>query len=120
MIESISMPSGPVTPPLNAPQASLVTTSRGRSDLVPDDPTRLALLDMLGEPSSNASPPRVEIPPSRSVEAFHWSSLFPSAPVLVPPPLLASVSSFDETVSSPSMSPQQPIICYTDSLGAFS
>jgi hypothetical protein len=126
-IETTSTPSGLIPPPLNVPQASLVATSRVRSDLgVPNDPTRQSLLDMinLSEPSSNASsPPRVEIPPSRSVEAIRWSSLFPSAPVLVPSPLLASVSSFDETVtspSSPSVSPSQPIICYTDSLGAFS
>jgi hypothetical protein len=123
-IETISTPSGSIAPPFNAPQASLVTTSRVRSDLpVPNDPTRQSLLDMinLSEPSSNASsPPRVEIPPSRSVEAIRWSSLFHSAPVLVPPPLLASVSSFDETISSPSVSPQQRIICYTDSPGAFS
>lgn len=123
-IETISTPSGQIAPPLNRPQATLGTTSRMRSDpAVPNDPTRQSLFDMinLSEPSSNAtSPPRVELPPSRSVEAIRWSSLFPSAPVLMPSPLLASVSSFDETISSPSVSPQQQIICYTDSPGAFS
>ncbi|KAF8499536.1 hypothetical protein F5888DRAFT_83251 [Russula emetica] len=119
-IETISTPSGPIPPPLNAPQASLLTTSRVRSDLaVPNDPTRQSLFDMinLSEPSSNASsPPRVEIPSSRSVETIRWSSLFPSAPVLVSPPLLSSVSS-SFTLSSPSVSPSQPIICYPDSPG---
>lgn len=135
-IETISTPPGPIAPPPNAPQPSLMETSRARPHLaVPNDPTRQSLLDMtnLSEPSSDASPPRVdwsllnpfapprvEIPPSRSVEAIRWSSLFPSAPGLVPRPLLASVSSFDETISSPSVSPQQPIICYTDSPGALS
>jgi hypothetical protein len=123
-IGTISTPSGPIAPPINAPRASLVTTSRVRSDVaVPNDLTRQSLLDMmdLSEPSSNASSPRrVEIFPSRSVEAIRWSSLFPSAPVLVPPPLLASVSSFDETISSPSVTPSQPFICHTDSLGALS
>lgn len=123
-IETISTPSGPTAPSLNALQGSLVTTSRVRSDVaVSNDLTRQSLLDMmnLSEPSSNASsPPRVEIPHSRSVESIRWSSLFPSAPVLVPPPLLSSESSFDETISSPSVTPSQPIICYTDSLGEFS
>ncbi len=125
-VETIPTPSGPIAPSLSAPQASLLTTLRGRSDLaVPNDPTRQSLFDMinLNEPSFNASSPsRVEIPPSRSVETIRWSSLFPSAPVLVSPPLLASVSSFDETISTPSGSPQQleRIICYTDSPGAFS
>jgi hypothetical protein len=125
-IETISTPSGSIVPPSNTPQAGRVTTSRIRPDLVlPNDPTPQSLLDMinLNELSPNASsvdgfstssPPRVEIPLGRSVEAVRWSSLFPSAPVLVPPPLLASVSSF---ISSPSVSPQQSIICYDDSPG---
>src|SRR6266403_258017 len=104
-IETVSTPSGPIAPSHNVPQANFATTSRVRSDwVVPNDPRRQSLFDMinLSEPPSNASsvngfsdssPPRVEIPPSRSVEAIRWSSLFPSAPVLVPPPLLASVSS---------------------------
>lgn len=123
-VDTIYPSYSPNAPVLNLPQPSFVTTSRVRSDLaVPNDPTRQSLLDMinLSEPSSiTSSPPRVEIPPSRSVESIHWSSLFPSAPVLVPPPLLASVSSFDETISTPSVSPQQRIICYTDSPGVLS
>lgn len=128
-IETFSTPSGPISHP-NAPQASAVTTPRVRSDSVaPTDPTRQAFLDMMypGVPSSNASsidgftaspPPRVEIPLSRSIETVTWSSLFPSAPVVVRPPL-ATASSVDETVSSMS-SPTRSIICSIDSPSAFS
>ncbi|KAH9997663.1 hypothetical protein BJV77DRAFT_960158 [Russula vinacea] len=110
--ETFSTPSGPIAPPPNVPQAN--------------DPMRQALFDMMYPsvpsllPSSNtpsilSSPPSVvEVPSSRSVETVRWSSLFPSAPVIIHPPPLTRVSSVDETVSSMS-SPARSIICYTDS-----
>ena len=85
------------------------------------------------EPFSNASsfdgfsipsPPRVEVP-LLPVESVRWSSLFPSAPVVVERHLppggsgLTRVSSLDESNASAMSSPPRSIISYVGSPSAF-
>jgi hypothetical protein len=133
-IETFSTPSGLNVGPPGAPRPGLITSLRVPRDLmVPNDPTRQTWIDMMypSETSSNASsisipsPPGVEIPPLHPVEAVHWSSLFPSAPVIVERPVpegdsaLTRVSSLDESNTSPMLSPARSVISYVDSPSAF-
>jgi len=79
------------------------------------------------ETSSNASsislpsPPRVEIPPLHPVQAVQWSSLFPSAPVVIERSAprgdssTTRVSSLDESNASPMLSPARSVISYVGS-----
>lgn len=136
--ETLSTCSGLVVVPPSAPRAGHVTTLRGQPDLVvPNDPTRQTLVDMVypSEPSSTVSsinefsipsPPRVENLPLRTVEAVRWSSLFPSAPVVVERRAresgasgLTRMSSFDESNASPLSSPARSVISYVESPSAF-
>jgi hypothetical protein len=132
-IETFPTPSGLDVGPPGAPRPGLITSLRVPRDLiVPNDPTRETWIDMMypSETSSNASsislpsPPRVEIPPLHPVEAVQWSSLFPSAPVVVDRPAprgdssLTRVSSLDESNASPMLSPARSVISYVDSPSA--
>ena len=71
------------------------------------------------------SPTSVEVPNLRPADNVRWSSLFPSAPVVVqrPPPedcVLLRSSTPGETVSSPMSSPTRSIVSYTTSTFLFS
>lgn len=133
-IETFSTPSGLNVGPPGAPRPGFITSLRVPRDLmVPNDPTRETWIDMMypSETSSNASsisfpsPPRVEIPPLRPVDAVQWSSLFPSAPVVVERPApqgdssLTRVSSLDESNASPMLSPARSVTSYHGSPGTF-
>lgn len=130
--ETFSTPSGPN---VGGPRPGLLTSLRVPGDLmVPNDPTRQTWIDVMypSETSSNASSislpslPRVNIPPLHPVEAVQWSSLFPSAPVVIGRPApegdspdLTRVSSLDESNASPLLSPARSVISYVDSPSAF-
>ncbi|KAI9510122.1 hypothetical protein F5148DRAFT_1182571 [Russula earlei] len=132
IIETSSTPSGHNVNSIGSRRASLVQASRESDPLIPDDPTRQTWVDMLypSEPSPNGSsingfsipsPPRVEIPPPHALETVRWSSLFPSAPVVVERPSLevgsglARVFSLDESDASYMSSPTQSVVSYVQS-----
>ena len=130
--ETFSTPSGPN---VGGPRSGLITSLRVPGDLmVPNDPARQTWIDVMypSETSSNASSislpslPRVHIPPLHPVEAVQWSSLFPSAPIVVERPApegdspgLTRVSSLDESNASPLLSPARSVISYVESPSAF-
>ena len=133
-IESFSTPSGLMVYPPVAPRAGLVTTSR-----VPDSQTPQTWHGIMypSGPSSTApsidgfsipSPPRVDLPLFPPGDAVRWSSLFPSAPVVVERPpqgvgssgiTITRVASQDESNTSPMSSPVRSVISYIDSPGMF-
>jgi hypothetical protein len=132
-IETFSTPSGLTVNPPGALRAGPVPTSRVRSEpLVFDSQMPQNWLNIMypSGPSSTApsidgltipSPPRVELPPLRPVDSVRWSSLFPTAPVVVERPAtvdgLTRVPSRDESNASLLSSPVRSVISYADSPG---
>ncbi|KAI9453147.1 hypothetical protein BJY52DRAFT_861579 [Lactarius psammicola] len=70
--------------------------------------------------ASPPSPPHVQIPDLRPADTVRWSSLFPSAPIVVERPapegeILLRSSTPDESVASPMSSPVRSIVSYVGS-----
>jgi hypothetical protein len=134
-IGTFSTPSHVALNPPNVPQSRFSVSTAPRSESTAAQPSAQMppnWFDMIYprySPSMTStadddytvpSPTSVEVPDLRPADNVRWSSLFPSAPVVVqrPPPedcILLRSSTPGETVSSPMSSPTRSLVSYTTS-----
>ncbi len=130
-IETFSTPSGVTLMPPAVPQSrfSVSTAPSGQAAphwfgmVYPRSSSTVSSVDGYTMPSP-PSPPHVEIPNLRPADTVRWSSLFPSAPIVVErpapeDPILLRSSTPDESIASPMSSPVRSIVSYVGSSSTF-
>ncbi|KAI9442759.1 hypothetical protein H4582DRAFT_1930758 [Lactarius indigo] len=128
-IETFSTPSGIVLnhPPAVPPSRFSVSTAPSGpippnwfGTIYPRTASTASSIDGYTMPSP-PSPRPIEIPNLGPADTVHWSSLFPSAPIIIERPapddilLRSSTPDPDESVASPMSSPVRSIVSYTGS-----
>ncbi|KAH9062354.1 hypothetical protein EDB87DRAFT_1606636 [Lactarius vividus] len=127
-IETFSTPSGiSLNPPAVPPSRFSVSTAPSGQvppnwfgTIYPRTASTVSSVDGYTMPSP-PSPQHIEIPDLRPADTVRWSSLFPSAPIVVERPALdnlllrSSTPAPEESVASPMSSPVRSIVSYAGS-----